>query len=251
MEINAVRAKLARGEVSLGSWLNLASSMSAEMMAAAGYEWLVVDAEHSQWDIDSVAHAFRAIEARGAVPLVRAWTHDPTVLARLLDAGAMGIVAPHVSTPKQAAAIAKAMRYPPRGERSAGTGRASLLHPQYRSWIDAEVLVIPQIEDLEGVKNAQAIMSVEGVDVAFLGPNDLGLSMGIPPDRHFKDQSHLEAIAAVLEGAKKAGKPAGIPVGSPELARQAIKQGFLMIDLASDFRILQAAAAKWLQDAKA
>ena len=219
-------------------------------MAAAGYDWLVVDAEHGQWDPQTMANAFRAIEARGAVPMARVWSHDETALGRLLDAGAMGIVLPHVSTPGQAAAAVKAMRYPPVGERSSGTGRAVLMGPDYKNQADGSILVIPQIEDMEGVNNAEAIMALDGVDVAFIGPNDLGLSMGLTPDQMWKDQSHLDAIAAILEAARKAGKPAGVPVGSGEAARQVIKQGFQFIDVGSDLRQLQVAAAERLKIAR-
>ena len=148
-------------------------------MVAAGFSWAVVDAEHSAWDLESIAHTFRAIEARGAVPLVRAWDHDPVTAARLLDAGAYGIVFPHVSTPEQAEKLAKAMRYPPRGTRSAGTGRCVTLAANYRQVFDDIVLCIPQIEDMTGIENAEAIAHVEGVDIGFIGPNDLSLSMGV------------------------------------------------------------------------
>ena len=112
---NPVKAKLSRGQLSLGGWLNLGSPLAAELMAAAGYEWLAIDAEHSPFDIPLIADTFRAIEARGAVPFVRAWDHDPVSLARILDAGAYGIIVPHVSTPRQAEALVQAMRYPPKG----------------------------------------------------------------------------------------------------------------------------------------
>lgn len=248
MQGSPIREKLYRGEVSIGTWLNLASPGAAELLANAGFDWLVVDAEHSQWDLDLIAHAFRAIEAQGAVPMARTWSDDPTALGRLLDAGAMGIVIPHVSTPEQAESIARSMRYPPRGDRSAGSGRAVLTASDYRAAIDDEVLVIPQIENMEGVRNIDGIMAVEGVDVAFLGPNDLGLSMGLSPDLHGKDSRHLDAIAAVLEGAKKAGKPAGLPAANVEAAKQQIQQGFLMIDLSSDMRMLQGTASAWLEE---
>ena len=103
---NSIITTLAEGKSSVGSWLNLASPLAAEVMAAAGFPWLVVDAEHTAFDMDLIAHTFRAIEARGAIPLARAWDHDPVTVARLLDAGAWGLVFPHVSTPEQAERLA-------------------------------------------------------------------------------------------------------------------------------------------------
>ena len=148
---NPIKDKLAAGQPSIGSWLNLASPLAAEVMAAAGFEWLVVDAEHSPFDLGHIAHTFRAIEARGAIPMARAWDHDPVTAARLLDAGAWGLVFPHVSTPEQAEKLAAAVRYPPRGQRSVGTGRCVTISADYRATFDDAVLLIPQIEDMEGV----------------------------------------------------------------------------------------------------
>ena len=250
MSLNPVRDKLYEGEPSVGAFLNLGSAAAAEVMAAAGYDWLVVDAEHGQWNPESMANAFRAIEARGTVPMARVWSHDKTALGRLLDAGAMGIVLPHVSTPEQAAAAVRAMRYPPVGERSSGTGRVVLTDPGYKDQANGSILVIPQIEDMEGVNNAEAIMALDGVDVAFIGPNDLGLSMGLTAEQMWKEQSHLDAMATILEAARNAGKPAGVPVASGEAARQVIKQGFQLIDIGSDLRQLQTAATERLKIAR-
>ena len=234
---NPVLEVLKKGKVSLGSWLNLGSPLSAEVMADAGFEWLNVDAEHAAFDISLIANTFRAIEARGAVPLARAWDHEPATLARLLDAGAMGVVIPHVSTDEEAEAVARAMRYPPRGIRSAGTGRIAAFGDDYMKWIDDEVMVIPQIEDMEGIDNAEAIMRVDGVTVGFLGPGDLSLSMGVEQGH----PDHEAAIGRFLKACQKVGKPAGIPAGDVAAAKKRIAEGFLMIDLSNDLRLLQRA----------
>ena len=236
--VNPVREKLLQGKVSLGAWLNLASPLAAEVTAAAGFDWLAIDAEHSAFDIPLIADTFRAIEARGTVPFVRTWDHDPVSLARILDAGAFGIVVPHVSTPKQAEAIAKAMRYPPRGIRSAGTGRIAVYGADYRATANDQILVIPQIEDLEGIDNTEAIMSVEGVDAGFLGPGDLSISMGVQPGH----PDHEAAVQKFLAGCKKVGKPCGMPARTAASAKQRIAEGFQFLDVASDLRILEAGA---------
>ena len=190
---NPVREKLSRGKVSIGSWLNLGSPLAGEVMADAGFEWLTVDAEHTAYDLSLIADTFRGIDARGAVSFVRAWDHDPVTMARLLDAGAYGIVIPHVSTPEQAAGIASAMRYPPVGIRSSGTGRMATFGSDYKATANDEIMCMPQIEDMEGINNAEAIMSLEGVDVGFLGPGDCPCPWGWnraiptmkPPSRNF------------------------------------------------------------------
>ena len=144
---NPIREKLSKGKVSIGSWLNLGSPLAGEVMADAGFEWLTVDAEHAAYDMALITDTFRGIDSRGAVSFVRAWDHDPVTLARLLDAGAYGIVIPHVSTAKQAETIVSAMRYPPVGIRSSGTGRIATFGSDYKSTANDEILVMPQIWD--------------------------------------------------------------------------------------------------------
>ena len=215
-------------------------------MAAAGFSWLCVDAEHTAYDMESIAHTFRAIEARGAVPLARAWDHDPVTVGRLLDAGAYGIVFPHVSTAEQAQRLAEAMRFPPRGIRSAGTGRCATLGSDYRSVFNDLVLCIPQIEDMQGIDNAEAIASVEGVDIGFLGPNDLAMSMGVEPGH----PEHEEALLRFLGGCQRAGTPCGIPTKDAASTQTRLSQGFRFIDINNDLRILQGAAENILSEIK-
>ena len=237
-EISPIRETLEAGRPSVGSWLNLASPLAAEVMAASGYPWLCVDAEHGPFDLDSMVNTFRAIEGGGAVPLARAWDHEPATAGRLLDAGALGIVFPHVSTPEQAERLASSVRYPPRGERSSGTGRCVTLSPGYRSHCDDVILCIPQFEDMEGIENSEAIAAVEGVDIGFLGPGDLALSMGVEAGH----PDHEAALQSFRQGCARAGKPSGIPVKSAAEARTRIAEGFRFIDLNSDFRLLEGAA---------
>ena len=232
------------GQPSIGSWLNLASPLAAEVMASAGFSWLVVDAEHTAYDMESIAHMFRAIEARGAVPLARAWDHDPVTVARLLDAGAWGLIFPHVSTPQQAEKLARAMRYPPVGNRSAGTGRCVTLRGDYIDVANDQVICIPQIEDLQGIENAEAIARVEGVDMGMLGPKDLALSMNVEPGH-----PDLEAaMANFREGFARAGKPCGFPAKDVAATRKRIEEGFLFIDLNCDLRFLETAARQALAE---
>ena len=241
---NPIRDTLEAGKPSMGSWLNLGSPLAAEVMVSAGYSWLAVDTEHTAYDMESIAHMFRAIEARGGVPLARAWDHDPVTIARLLDAGAWGLVFPHISTPEQAAGVARAMRYPPVGTRSIGTGRCRTISPDYPQVANKLVLCIPQIEDLEGIANAEAIARIEGVDVGFLGPGDLAMSMGVEAGH----PDHEAALQRFREGCERAGKPSGLPVSDAAEAARRIQQGFQFIDLANDMRFLQAAAGTALRE---
>ena len=199
------------GKVSVGSWLNLASPLAAEVLATEGFEWLTVDMEHGPWELPDAANGFRAIESRGAVPLARVWSHKPEDIARVLDAGALGVVIPHVSNRAQAEALVQAVRYPPVGQRSAGTGRnQSFL--DYAAVANEQILLILQIEDLEGVDGIGEIMAVPGIDVGFIGPHDLGLSMGLKAEQIGSDPEHERQLMRILEGCQAAGKPAGLPV---------------------------------------
>ncbi|HYU19486.1 MAG TPA: aldolase/citrate lyase family protein [Chloroflexota bacterium] len=247
---NPVKAKLRAGGVSVGSWLNLASPLAAEAMAGEGFEWLTVDTEHCAWGIAEMTNAFRAIESRGAVPLARSWSHNPEVIARILDAGALGVVVPHVSTPDQAERLARAVRYPPRGERSVGSCRAATFQDYYAR-ADEEILLIPMIEDPVGVANIEAIMSVDGVDVALLGTSDLALAMGIRRDEMDGNAEHEEMVMRVLAGCRQAGKPAGIPVGDALQAKRWIERGFQFIDLSNDLALLRAMVRAQLSEVAA
>ena len=244
---DSIKQALAAGQPSLGSWLNLGSPLAAEVLAAAGYSWLVVDAEHTAFDLGLIAHTFRAIEARGAVPLARIWDHDPVTIGRVLDAGACGLVIPHVSTAEQAAAVVSAMRYPPIGTRSVGTGRCVTLADDYRQRANDQLLCIPQIEDLEGIDNAEAIARVDGVDIGFLGPGDLALSMGVDQG----DPRHDKALQRFREGCARAGVPCGMPISNPEDVSRRLREGFQFIDIANDLRFMESAARTALLQAHA
>lgn len=241
---NPIKEILAAGKPSIGSWLNLASPLSAEVMAAAGFPWLVVDAEHTGFDLELVIHTFRAIEARGAIPLARAWDHDPVTAARLLDAGAWGLVFPHVSNPEQAEKLARAVRYPPVGIRSAGTGRCVTISSDYYNVANDQILCIPQIEDMEGIENAEAIARVEGIDIGFLGPNDLAYSMGVKPGH----PDHEVALQRFREGCVRAGKPCGIPAKDAAAVLRRIEEGFLFIDFNNDLRFLESTVKQALSE---
>jgi 4-hydroxy-2-oxoheptanedioate aldolase len=242
---NPVKAKLRAGEVSVGSWLNLASPLAAEAMAAEGFDWLTVDTEHGPWGIGEMTNAIRAIEARGVVPLARSWSHSPEVLARILDAGALGVVVPHVSTAEEATALARAVRFPPAGERSSGSTRAATL-ADYVDRANDEILLIPMIEDPAGVDNIEAIMAVDGVDAALVGTSDLALAMGIRREEVAGNAEHERMVMRVLEGCRNVGKAAGVPVGDAAAANRWIARGFQFIDLSNDLAMLRATARSQL-----
>jgi 4-hydroxy-2-oxoheptanedioate aldolase len=250
MKKNTVKEKLAAGKPSVGTWLSLASPISAEYMAHTGFDWLVVDTEHSPIGFETTVQCFQAICTTDTIPMARVAWNDPILMKRLLDAGAMGLVVPMVNSPEEAEKAVKSMKYPPEGFRSLGGGRAGLYGSDYMSWANDEIAVIVQIEHIDAVNKTAEILSVKGVDACFIGPNDLAGSMGLKPDIHCRHPEHESAVMRVLESAKKVGKPAGIHCVTVEAVNRRIDQGFQFIAMASDAGLLREAAAKVVSEIK-
>ena len=244
MKKNTVKEKLVAGKPSVGTWLSLASPISAEYMAHAGFDWLVVDTEHSPIGFETTVQCFQAICTTDTIPMARVAWNDSMLMKRLLDAGAMGLVVPMVNSAEEAEKAVKSMKYPPEGFRSLGGGRAGLYGSDYMSWANDEIAVIVQIEHIDAVNRADEILSVKGVDACFIGPNDLAGSMGLKPDIHCRHPEHEKAVMRVLETAKKVGKPAGIHCVTVEAVNRRIDQGFQFIAMSSDAGLLRESAAR-------
>src|SRR5690606_21826905 len=192
---NPVTDKLRNGQPAVGSWLTLCSPVAAESMASVGWDWLVVDAEHSPVGFETMVNCFRAIQLGGAVPMARVPWNDTIWIQRTLDAGALGLVVPMVNTAEDAKHVVANMRYATKGQRSAGGSRiAPYIDGDYRTFADEHLAVIVMIETAEAVENVEAIMSVEGVVGCFIGPNDLMLSMGLTPKQIGPGKAHEDAI---------------------------------------------------------
>jgi 4-hydroxy-2-oxoheptanedioate aldolase len=236
---NTVKEKLAAGLPSIGSWLSLGSPLAAEYMAHWGWDWLVVDAEHSPVGFETTVHCFQAIATTDTIPLARVAWNDPALIKRLLDGGALGVVVPLVSSVEEAERAVAHVRYPPDGIRGMSGGRALIYGSDYMLRANEEILCIVQIEQIEAVEAAEAILSVEGVDVGFVGPLDLGVSMGIPPGQHIGNPAHEEAIQQVADAGRRVGTPVGIFALSAEEVNRRVAQGFQFVTLASDQRLLR------------
>jgi 4-hydroxy-2-oxoheptanedioate aldolase len=246
MKLNTVKQKLARGEPAIGTWLSLCSPIAAEYMAHMGWDWLVVDTEHSPVGFETTVHCFQAICTTPTIPMARVAWNDPMLMKRLLDAGALGLVVPMVNSREEAQRAVAAMKYPPAGIRSLGGGRCMVYGDDYFSWANDQIACIVQIEHIEAVRRAEEILSVPGVDACFIGPNDLAGSMGLKPDMTVSDPRHEEAVQAVLRAAKKVGKPAGIHVPDVHHLNRRLEQGFRFLALASDAAFMRQAAREAL-----
>lgn len=247
MRENNVKNKLKAGGVSVGSWLAFESPLSAEIMASAGFDWLMVDTEHGPIAGNAVINLINACRAAQCVPFVRVIWNESSLIQQALDMGAHGVLVPVVNTRKQAEAAVQDAKYPPLGGRSCGGIRAPIAFgtdmATYRPRANDETLLMVQIETPEAAQNADDIASVEGVDVLFVGPNDLALTMNEWPLNWSKMSSaYKETIASIPRIAKQHGKHAGIQIFDPGFANDCVSMGYTFIGYSGDTGMLARAA---------
>jgi 2-dehydro-3-deoxyglucarate aldolase len=240
---SSIKEKLARGEASIGSWMSMGHVSIAEILSSAGYDWVVVETEHTAIDVSEVLRLVMAIEGRGAVPLVRLAWNDPIQCKAVLDSGAAGVIVPMVNTRADAELAVKGAKYPPLGIRGVGLARAQGYGQHFDEYVrraNAETLLVVQIEHVDAVKNIEEIVSVPGIDATFIGPYDLSLSMGIPGQL-----SHPDLLAArqrVLDATLAHGLAAGIHLVHPDRCDTelpaCLAQGYRFIALGTDILFL-------------
>lgn len=233
----------ARGTTPLGTWLKIASGEPVEIMAYAGFDFVVVDLEHAPLDLQTAYRLVNSAAALGMTPLVRVPDRTPSTIQKILDAGAMGVLVPHVDTVEQAAAVGRACRFPPHGVRGAGgTSRAGAwglrANAEYLA-TGSDVLCVPQLESVEAIKAAPEILALDTVDAVFVGAADLSMSMGTTPAA----PEVAELISSAIEAAHAAGKHCGLAFGGmPERAVRAVRDGCDFVLLSNDTTMLAEAA---------
>ena len=229
------KAKLAGGQVSVGSWLRLASPTAAEVMARMGFDWLIIEGEHCAADLGTVQAMVQAMNGTDAVPMLRVPWNEPIVVKIALDVGVRGIVFPMVNSRQEAEAAVRACKYPPQGIRGMGPGRAALYgldSAAYQRDANDDQLIYIIIEHDLAVRHIDEILSVPGIDGAFFGYQDYAASIGLTGQA---DHPRVhEARRIVLEAARGAGVAAGYAPGNVEQARQLVEEGFRLIGIGSD-----------------
>lgn len=238
MKKNFVREKLRRGEPSFGTWLTLPCPIAARMMAGAGFDWLTVETEHSPIGVETAAAQFISIAAGGGAPLVRLPMNTTENIKRALDTGAWGVIVPLVNTRAEAEAVVEAARYGPLGGRTIG-GQLHAINfettpAEYYERANEEILVAVMIEQAKGVENAEAILSVPGIDAVFIGPNDLHKSYGLKPVFESDAREFVEGVRHIRETAKKHKVAPGIHVVDAAAAQRRLAEGFQFIAVGSD-----------------
>lgn len=232
-----------RRGATLGGWCSIPSAFSAELMGRYGFDWVCVDTQHGLIGYDQMTPMLQALAITRTPAFVRVPWNAPDHIMKALDAGAEGVIVPMVSSAADAAAAVAATRYPPEGTRSWGPIRAALDVPGYspRAGNGRTVLAV-MIETPGGVRNADEIVSVPGVDAVYIGPADLALSHGLTPTLNVTDPAHLELVETVLAACKRHQVTAGIHCDSPEGVRRWWDAGFDMCTLASDAGLMRGAA---------
>jgi 4-hydroxy-2-oxoheptanedioate aldolase len=236
---NRVRELWQAGKPVINSWLGIPSSFSAEVMAHAGWDSLVVDMQHGMIDYQMMVTMLQGISTTETVPLVRVPWNDPAYIQKALDAGAYGIICPMINTRAEAEKLADSMRYAPLGHRSSGPIRASLYGgADYHAKANDIVVAFGMIETAEAIDNLDQILSVKGLDAIYVGPSDLSISYGHPPGGDKPDEWMMTALKKVLDGCKRHGVKPGIHCGAPAYAKKMIEMGFMFVTVGGDTRFV-------------
>jgi 4-hydroxy-2-oxoheptanedioate aldolase len=242
---NPFKRGLAEGKPQFGLWAALADAYVTELLATAGFDWLLIDNEHAPNDVRSTLAQLQAVAAYASHPVVRPVRSDPALIKQLLDIGAQTLLLPMIDTAEQAADAVAATRYPPQGIRGVGSAlaRASRWNriPDYLNTAADELCVLVQVETVQGMENLPAIAAVDGVDGVFFGPADLSASMGLLGQPG--DASVREAIRHGIRTVRNAGKAAGVLAPDPAIAADYLDAGATFVAVGTDTGLLSRAAA--------
>lgn len=236
---NAFKHALAEGKLQIGLWSSLCSNIAAEIISDSGFDWILLDTEHSPNEIPDLLQQLQAVQRGTATPIVRPAWNDAVLAKRCLDIGAQSLLFPYVQNAEEARSAVTSTRYPPHGIRGvAAASRASRYGrvPGYLSKANDEICVLVQVETREALKELEAVAKVDGVDGVFIGPSDLAASLG-----HIGNPAHPEVQAAIKDAVtrlKAVGKPAGILTGNEDEARRYIEWGYLFVAVGADIGLL-------------
>jgi 2-dehydro-3-deoxyglucarate aldolase len=249
-----LKSKLARNALTIGSWVTLGHPAIAEIMAAAGFDWLVLDMEHSVLELSEVQMLIQVLDGQQCPAIVRLTSNHPDQIKRVMDVGAASVMVPMVKTAADAEAAVQAVYYPPRGRRGVGLARAQgygARFQEYRHWLEDNAIIVAMIEHIDAVNAIDSILSVPGIDAYIIGPYDLSGSMGRPGELDYPDVE--SAIEQVREAGRRLGKPGGIHVvePDPEALRRNIDAGFNFLGYGLDIRILDTLCRGHMQNIRA
>lgn len=247
MRSNKVKRALMNGEVQIGTWVNvIRTPQITQMLATAGFDFMYVDMEHSCLSIETVGDLCYAALAAGLVPIVRPSGKDSHLLTRPLDNGAMGLLIPHVDTREEAESVAKAVRFPPLGERGMNllgvhTNFSKADGEAYVKSTHAETLLLVQIESDRGIRNLDEILSVDGIDGAVIGRADLSTDLGLPGQTNHPEV--VKRVEMMIAACQRHGKIPGLLVQDVASAKEWIAKGIRLVPYSNDINLLMNAAS--------
>jgi len=254
MRWSGLRKKVLAGECVYGTMVRLARDPGAPgIYAAAGYDFIFIDMEHGSYSMETIADLIRGAKSVGIGTVIRVPRLETFFISRVLDAGAEGVMVPMTSTKEDAETIVRFGKYTPIGQRGFGSGSGMTDYQpvktvEFMKEANEHTLMVAQIETKEAIENIDAILSVEGIDVGLIGPNDLSISLGIPDQMNSETQ--VKAIDKVIETAKKRGKASGIHIGNVEAIKKLRAKGMTVLACNTDIGFQYAAAKSTLDEIK-
>ena len=245
---NKFKQAILNKEKQIGLWSHLCSPISIEILADCGYDWLLLDMEHSPNDLSEILNQLQAMKGGTATPIVRPPWNDMVTFKRLLDIGVQNLLVPYIQTSEEARNAVAYTRYPPHGVRGyAGAPRASNYGrvKDYAHLNANELCLLLQVETIQGLENLEAIANVDGVDGVFIGPGDLSAALG-----HLGNPKHPEVLKVIddaIARIKACGKAPGILTGDEALAKHYVAQGCLFVAVGADQNVLRDSATALVQ----
>lgn len=248
---NPLREKLYSGKTSLGTWVTIGSPDVTDTLKQLNFDWFVLDMEHSYYSIETARNLMLSLTDSKVMPLLRVGENDQYLIKRALDIGSYGVLVPLVNTREEAEKAVNYSKYPPLGTRGVGPVRAAAYGNNLRDYISTaneEIIVGVQIETMIAVSNAEAIIETKGVDLAFVGPSDLTMSMGLGTDRG--NAKVADTMRSIVKSCEKLGKVPGTLAATPEEAKKWQELGFKFIALGSDSKYLYQGAKQFLDQSR-
>jgi len=245
---NPVKKLLKEGKPVIGATITVASAEVAAQAAGMGFDFLWIEMEHSPITLETARNMILATRGLKALPFIRVPVNELWMAKRALDAGAIGVVFPFTSTPELARQAVAGMKYPPLGRRGSGPALATFRWPApegYADFMDKNGLVIVIIEEVSAVEKIEEIAATPGIDVLFIGANDLSYSLGLRGNQDHP--KHREAMGKIIAAAKKNGLPVGRPVANAAQIQEGIKQGFTFFQGPSDMVLMRTGAESLLK----
>jgi 4-hydroxy-2-oxoheptanedioate aldolase len=228
----------------VNGWLSIPDAHASETMAQAGWDSLTVDMQHGIHDYRSLVDCIRAVELHSVFPMVRVVSNATGDIGKALDAGAWGVICPMINTKEDARSFVSACRYPPQGQRSYGPVRAAIYSEPgtYHQSANTRVRCVVMIETRQALENLEAILDVPGVDAVYVGPGDLGFSLGYGPKLDREEPEIIDIFERVIRETHRRGIRAGLHTGSPQYAVRAYAMGFRLLTVGSDAGFMMSGA---------